>query len=312
MCSEVMYGAYYPYLYAGRAAPGRPFYHQYDRFNQDLYPSSGVPLAASTSTSASSHSPLLPPALASSSTVTNSSLHTQSSSSTASATAVSSVPSIISSLGQRNNHITKEEDLSLSRNTDAEAIVSGSHNNDSSSCSSGPESPNVQGENSGRTQYISATCVVVTHYAGDVASVVDEHFTRALNFNEKNSKESNPMSARNFPPSFWNSNYVPPTPTATHHQMSDLYSTETGLYSTEPWVHNAAHYGSYAAHAHAYHHNMAQYLRLPQQYGHSSRLHHDQQTAHALESAAAAAYSNYPMSGLEAQVQESSKDLYWF
>lgn len=29
MCSEVMYGAYYPYLY-GRAGPSRPFY-QYDR-----------------------------------------------------------------------------------------------------------------------------------------------------------------------------------------------------------------------------------------------------------------------------------------
>ncbi|TMW39699.1 hypothetical protein DOY81_015221 [Sarcophaga bullata] len=40
-------------------------------------------------------------------------------------------------------------------------------------------------------------------------------------------------------------------------------------------------------------------------------MHHDQQTAHALESAAA--YSSYPtMAGLEAQVQESSKDLYWF
>jgi hypothetical protein len=86
--------------------------------------------------------------------------------------------------------------------------------------------------------------------------------------------EANPMTARNFPASFWNSNYVPPTPLPTHHhQMSDLYSqAESGLYSTEPWVHNAAHYGSYA-HAHAYH-NMAQYgslLRLPQQYGHSSR-----------------------------------------
>lgn len=57
------------------------------------------------------------------------------------------------------------------------------------------------------------------------------------------------MSARNFPASFWNSNYVPPTPAPAHHQMSDLYSSESGLYSTEPWVHNAAHYGSYAAHA---------------------------------------------------------------
>ena len=81
--------------------------------------------------------------------------------------------------------------------------------------------------------------------------------------------ELNPMSARNFPPSFWNSNYV--SPTTSHHQMSELYSAESGLYPAEPWVHNT-HYGSYAAHA--YHHNMAQYgslLRLPQQYGHSSR-----------------------------------------
>lgn len=62
------------------------------------------------------------------------------------------------------------------------------HHNDSSSCSSGPESPNGQGDNSGRTQYVSATCVVVTHYSGDVANVVDEHFTRALNFNDKSGK----------------------------------------------------------------------------------------------------------------------------
>lgn len=64
------------------------------------------------------------------------------------------------------------------------AIPNNSHN-DSSSCSS-PESPS--GDNSGRTQYVSATCVVVTHYSGDTASVVDEHFTRALNFNDKNNK----------------------------------------------------------------------------------------------------------------------------
>ncbi|TMW43614.1 hypothetical protein DOY81_011306, partial [Sarcophaga bullata] len=152
--------------------------------------------------------------------------------------------------------------------------------------------------------------------------------TRCIGFcgtkapSSKNYKEATtPMSTRNFPPSFWNSNYVHPVTATTHPQMSDLYSSDGG-YATDPWVpHAAAHYGTYAhaahahaAHAHAYHHNMAQYgslLRLPQQYGHSSRLHHDQQTAHALESAAA--YSSYPtMAGLEAQVQESSKDLYWF
>ncbi|CAM6032101.1 unnamed protein product, partial [Sphagnum compactum] len=105
--------------------------------------------------------------------------------------------------------------------------------------------------------------------------------------------------------------------------VSDLYSTDSS-YATDPWVPHAAHYGSYAhaAHAaHAYHHNMAQYgslLRLPQQYGHSSsftnRLHHDQQSAAAHAAfESAAAYSSYPsMAGLEAQVQETSKDLYWF
>lgn len=31
-----------------------------------------------------------------------------------------------------------------------------------------------------RAQYVSANCVVFTHYSGDVATVVDEHFTRAL------------------------------------------------------------------------------------------------------------------------------------
>lgn len=67
------------------------------------------------------------------------------------------------------------------------AVALPGNHNDSSSCSSGPESPNVQ-DHSGRTQYVSATCVVVTHYSGDVASVVDEHFTRALNFNDKTSK----------------------------------------------------------------------------------------------------------------------------
>jgi hypothetical protein len=69
--------------------------------------------------------------------------------------------------------------------------LAGAHND--SSCSSGPESPHIATENSdhpsGRAQYVSATCVVFTHYSGDVATVVDEHFTRALNFSEKNNSK---------------------------------------------------------------------------------------------------------------------------
>lgn len=59
--------------------------------------------------------------------------------------------------------------------------------NDNNSCSSSPEDTN-EGESNGRTQYVSATCIVVTHYSGDVTAVVDEHFTRALSFSDKNSK----------------------------------------------------------------------------------------------------------------------------
>ncbi|XP_004537438.1 protein vestigial isoform X2 [Ceratitis capitata] len=415
-CPEVMYGAYYPYLY-GRAGPSRSFY-QYERFNQDLYSSSGVQLASS-SASGSSHSPcspILPPAVnANAAAAAVAAAHNtaaavvavaaQSVNQSASIAATtnlqlsgsgtvggggvpggggggggnlsgagvsggigssviggasgvvlggsggggggvgvnvggggSSSIAVNNAIQQHSRAHTKEEDLGVPR-SEAEARLVGSHHNESS-CSSSPDSPrhnlhgaqakemplpldtsNVNGQ--GRAQYLSATCVVFTNYSGDTASVVDEHFSRALSFNNKDSKETHsPMSARNFPPSFWNSNYVHPVPAPTHPQVGDLYASDGG-YATDPWVSHAAaaHYGSYAhaahahaAHAHAYHHNMAQYgslLRLPQQYSHGTRLHHDQQTAHALESAAA--YSSYPtMAGLDAQVQESSKDLYWF
>lgn len=71
---------------------------------------------------------------------------------------------------------------------------SGAHHNDSS-CSSGPDSPHTAKDHHmdgtstpTRAQYVSASCVVFTHYSGDTASVVDEHFSRALNFSNKESK----------------------------------------------------------------------------------------------------------------------------
>jgi hypothetical protein len=35
-------------------------------------------------------------------------------------------------------------------------------------------------ERAGAAQYVSANCVVFTHYSGDAAAIVDEHFSRAL------------------------------------------------------------------------------------------------------------------------------------
>lgn len=104
--------------------------------------------------------------------------------------------------------------------TFAGTIPGAHHHHNDSSCSSGPDSPNNlhqdasgagpsgagggggglpgtgsggggpsgEASGSGRAQYVSATCVVFTHYSGDSASVVDEHFSRALNFSEKNNK----------------------------------------------------------------------------------------------------------------------------
>nr|XP_053647463.1 protein vestigial-like [Cherax quadricarinatus] len=90
--------------------------------------------------------------------------------------------------------------------------------------------------------------MVVTHYAGDTAAVVDEHFTRALStphFEKPHSpgKASSPMSSRNFPPSFWNSNYQVPSsssrpPSLAGHlgaSPADLYDPyHGGLHSLQP------------------------------------------------------------------------------
>ncbi|XP_032291570.1 protein vestigial isoform X2 [Drosophila virilis] len=276
-CPEVMYGAYYPYLY-GRAGPSRSFY-QYERFNQDLYSSSGVQLAASSSASGSSHSPcspILPPSVSAnaaaaavaaahnSAAAAVAAVANQASSSglqlgpvgggvgggpasgllgsnlpigSSAASAGLGMSPVLSGAGpghgiHSRTHQTKEEDLIVPR-SEAEARLVGSqqHHHNESSCSSGPDSPRhphahphslhgtgagssagvgpatgamskelpldtssssggvAGGGSQGRAQYLSATCVVFTNYSGDTASVVDEHFSRALNYSNKEAKE---------------------------------------------------------------------------------------------------------------------------
>lgn len=79
------------------------------QFNQDLYSSSGVPLAASSNASGSSHSPcspILPPSIVQSQVAAASAVSSHH-------TAASSVPTI--PLSALHRHITKEEDLSATR-----------------------------------------------------------------------------------------------------------------------------------------------------------------------------------------------------
>lgn len=165
-----------------------------------------------------------------------------------------------------------------------------------------------------RAQYVNANCVVFTHYRGDAASEVEEHFQRAL-AHDKLKENISPMSMRNFPPSFWNSQHP-----------GDVYE-----YPTDPW-----HYPQYHHRAvHEYHHhNMAAsygglLLGGARGLGHHTS-HHAAHHAHAaasykewtsttpsqslVDASSAPPYPHghyAPLSGLESQVQDS-KDLYWF
>ncbi|XP_023024157.2 transcription factor vestigial isoform X2 [Leptinotarsa decemlineata] len=191
----------------------------------------------------------------------------------------------------------KEEDCSLHGRSSTEDPQQGVDDDDS------------QEAGSSRAQYVSANCVVFTHYQGDAASVVDEHFSRALDKTSAHTKESSPMSTRNFPPSFWNSQHYTGATGSAHH-AADLYSEH--YHPGDAWYQYSQHHR--AVHDYHHHNMAAQYggLLLP-----GSRLH---MGSHApckamdwQHPSIDSPYSSYPtMSGLEAQVQDSSKDLYWF
>ncbi|XP_066514740.1 transcription cofactor vestigial-like protein 2b [Hoplias malabaricus] len=64
-------------------------------------------------------------------------------------------------------------------------------------------------------EYLSSRCVLFTYYQGDISSVVDEHFSRALSSCSDAQAKTAPeapsqTSRRSFPPSFWDSNYPSP------------------------------------------------------------------------------------------------------
>ncbi|XP_046752978.1 protein vestigial [Diprion similis] len=173
-----------------------------------------------------------------------------------------------------------------------------------------------------RAQYLNANCVVFTHYRGDAASEVDEHFQRALT-HDKLKENTSPMSARNFPPSFWNSQHP-----------GDVYD-----YPADPWHPHYPQYHHRAVHEY-HHHNMAAAagyggLLLGGARGLGHHTSHHAAAAAAHHAHAAASYKDWtsatppqslvdpaaappyphgpyaPLPGLESQVQDS-KDLYWF
>ncbi|XP_017791327.1 PREDICTED: protein vestigial [Habropoda laboriosa] len=169
-----------------------------------------------------------------------------------------------------------------------------------------------------RAEYLNPNCLVVTHYRGDAASEVEEHFQRAL-AHDKLKENIPPMSMRNFPASFWNSQHP-----------GDVYE-----YSTDPWHPHYSQYHHRAVHEY-HHHNMAAVtsyggllLGGARGLGHHTS-HHAAHHAHPaasykdwpsatpsqslVDASSAPPYPHgpyAPLSGLESQVQDS-KDLYWF
>ncbi|XP_023241799.1 transcription cofactor vestigial-like protein 2 isoform X1 [Centruroides vittatus] len=101
----------------------------------------------------------------------------------------------------------------------------------------------------GDTHFLSANCMVVTYYKGDISSVVDEHFTRALSQTGSYApdpgkgycKDGPPMSQRNFPPSFWNQPATQALGSAGHPpdlSYTDPYhagTLHTSLHQGDPW-----------------------------------------------------------------------------
>ncbi|XP_012676840.1 transcription cofactor vestigial-like protein 2a isoform X2 [Clupea harengus] len=121
-------------------------------------------------------------------------------------------------------------------------------------------------------EYISSRCVLFTYFQGDISSVVDEHFSRALSqpssyvpspASNKSARGdgSFPMNQRSFPPSFWNSAYQPSVSaslssalSASHSELpfpADPYSSAS-LHShlhqatPEPWHPSHHHHHPYS------------------------------------------------------------------
>ncbi|MFT7813300.1 transcription cofactor vestigial-like protein 2-like [Arapaima gigas] len=117
------------------------------------------------------------------------------------------------------------------------------------------EDAHAERRESPEAEYLGSRCVLFTYYRGDISSVVDEHFSRALSsYGEGQGKKRAadaepetpaPSSHRSFPPSFWDSNYPSP--------LSRTHSEGTATYSVDPYP-PALHPGLPHPHPHPHPH----------------------------------------------------------
>ncbi|XP_037518811.1 uncharacterized protein DDB_G0271670 isoform X1 [Rhipicephalus sanguineus] len=172
----------------------------------------------------------------------------------------------------------EESSVHASKATTSSSSLPGGHAAVVTGGGGSPPSSAVTGGTSaapGDAHYVSDNCVVFTYYSGDISSVVDEHFSRALSESgaydgtagsscksgASQLKDAPPMAQRNFPASFWNC-HQSPTGGSSSHGMSTATGSAGGsvsspvdLYaSSEPHpYHHAHHHAASAANAAAIH-----------------------------------------------------------
>ncbi|XP_033844443.1 transcription cofactor vestigial-like protein 2b isoform X1 [Periophthalmus magnuspinnatus] len=139
------------------------------------------------------------------------------------------------------------------------------------------EGPKDKSAGAPEAEYLSSRCVLFTYYQGDISSVVDQHFSRALSSymdgeGKRRAPETHgtdaasPSGRRSFPPSFWDSNYPSP--------QSRPHCDPTSSYSVDPYA-SGLHPGLSHPHAHphAHPHPPESWAYTQPQYGPPRSLH---------------------------------------
>uniref|UniRef100_A0A8C6U3K2 Vestigial-like family member 2b n=1 Tax=Neogobius melanostomus TaxID=47308 RepID=A0A8C6U3K2_9GOBI len=136
----------------------------------------------------------------------------------------------------------------------------------------GPRSDEGAKEKPGspEAEYLSSRCVLFTYFQGDISSVVDEHFSRALSSygdgegKRRAPEHTAPSGRRSFPPSFWDSNYSS--------NQSRPHCDPAPSYSVDPYA-SGLHPGLSHPHPHAHPHAPEGWAYPQPHYGPPRPLH---------------------------------------
>ncbi|XP_078471570.1 transcription cofactor vestigial-like protein 2 [Lampetra planeri] len=179
-------------------------------------------------------------------------------------------------------------------------------------------------------QYLTSRCLLLTYFRGDIASEVDEHFSRALSQQppaatgtrastpgaeqaERSERRAwkdrllSPMTQRNFPPSFWSSSTY-------HHGTATAPGMTLGThpadlaFSLEPYP-GMHHHPHHHHHHHHHHHPHHPHHHPHHPHHHPHHPHHPHHHLVQQQQEVAAAW-HYPLSSQAGAYSRGVSDLY--